>query len=250
MVSIGQRIVRRIKRILDIDERHRFYLVKAPPLPDRHFVGPNGHQLYASAFNPEWFLELGIVPSTIVDVGSFDGGDALRFQQSAPAAKVITIEADPDRAIKVREALAGTPVEVVECAVLDQQRPVEFFRTLIDGVPSSQGSLYKFDDRSKISLSHIEQAELPLHVPGQTLEKLLAGRGIETVSLLHMDIQGAEYDALKGLGRFLPEMIYLEVNAHYKGIKGASVIHRLLGSMGYVLAADFVSDRLYVHRAH
>lgn len=245
MVTFAQRVVRRIKKILDLEERHRFYLVKAAPLPDRTFFGPNGHELYASAFNPEWFAELGVVPSTIVDVGSFDGGDALRLQNALPMAKVITIEADPDRANLVREALHGTSIEVIECAVLEKDRDAKFFRTAIDGVASSQGSLYKFDDTSKVELAHIEQQETPLIVRGRTIAGLLRERGIEAVSLLHMDIQGAEYDALKGLGAARPRLIYLEVDAHYHGIKGSGDIDAMLRGWGYKLAADFVSDRLY-----
>ncbi|MBE7734534.1 FkbM family methyltransferase [Devosia faecipullorum] len=248
MVSLGRRVIGRLRRILSIDGHHRLYLVNSAPLPERYFTGPNGQELYSSAFNPAWFSELGVVASTIVDIGSFDGGDAQRFRNAFPTARVITVEADPGRAKLVREALAGTAVEVLECAIHAKDENAQLYRTEIDGIPSSQGSLYQFDERSKVDLSYIKQAETPLTVIGRSLESVATELGIGSISLLHMDIQGAEYEALLGLGELRPTLIYLEVDAPYVGIRNAKDLHYLLKSMGYELAADFVSDRLYALR--
>lgn len=245
MVTLAQRIVRRLKHTFLPEKQPKLFLVQSQRLLDGWFTGPNGDRLYSSSFNPAWFAELGIEPSVIVDVGSFDGGDALRLHQAFPSARVVTIEADPARAALVRKALAGTFIEVIECAVLEEDKTVEFYPTTIDGQPSSQGSLFRFTRKSAKELDYISQAAEPMHVAGRSLASLLTERRIADVSLLHMDIQGAEYGALVGLGSFRPRMIYLEVGAHYEGIKGPRDVHRKLTEMGYRLAADFITDRLY-----
>lgn len=248
MVTFAQRVLRRLKHTFRPEPKHRLILVQSGILPDGYFVGPNGQELYGSSFNPEWFGQLNVIPTVIVDVGSYDGGDAERFRRHCPEATIITIEADPDRADLVREALSGTSIEVVECAILDEERIAEFYRTSIEGVPSSQGSLFRFDQKSQQTLTHIRQSDAPLAVAGRTLSSLMAERQIASISLLHMDIQGGEYGALAGLGSLRPELIYLEVDAHYSGIRGSRHVHSKLDEMGYILAADFVSDRLYVRK--
>lgn len=247
-ISFFKRVARRIMKALDLEARHRFYLVRSPPLPDNFISGPGGHKLYTSAFNPAWFKELGIEPKVIVDIGSYDGGDAYRLQLTAPFSRVLTIEADPYRAQCVRDALSQTEIEVLECAICDEDREVALYRTEIDGIPSSQGSLFQFDEQLKEEFDHISQHKTPTIVTGRSLSSVLKERAMDKVSLLHMDIQGAEYEALQGLKSLRPEIVYLEVNAQYKKARGAGEVHKLMTTMGYNLAGDFITDRLYVHQ--
>src|SRR5688572_23783886 len=61
-------------------------LVK-PPEPDGHYEA-GGERFYRSSFNTAWLAELAVAPQAIVDVGSYDAGDAVRFKLTFPHARV------------------------------------------------------------------------------------------------------------------------------------------------------------------
>jgi FkbM family methyltransferase len=68
-------------------------------------------------------------------------------------------------------------------------------------------------------------------------------------NFLNLDIQGAEYQALKSLGNRLDEFdyIYLEVNGGqvYKGIKQVEDIDRFLGEEGFSRVATFWTEAFW-----
>lgn len=221
------------------------YLVRSKPSPESFFSAPNGAEVYGSSFNLSWFDELGVSPHVIVDVGSYDGGDCLRFKAAFPEAQIITIEADPFRAELVRANLASTDIEVLETAILDREGPVDWFPALINGKPEASGSIFLMTEREAAKRSHIEQPSQPGTVSGTRLSTIIRQRDVKHIDLLHMDIQGAEYAALLGLEQHRPSIIYIEVGAAYKGAPPPSKVHALLRDMGYTLAADLGTDRLY-----
>src|SRR5688500_14073198 len=57
----------------------------------------NGRKLSHSAFNTKWFNELNISRKIIVDICSYDCGDAIRHSQVFPDARVYSFEGCPGR---------------------------------------------------------------------------------------------------------------------------------------------------------
>jgi FkbM family methyltransferase len=224
--------------------------VRSYSAPDGYDEAPNGARVYRSHFNPKWIGELGLPsPEVVIDAGCFDGGDTLHFLKAFPGARVISLEADPDRAEIVRANLAGTRAEIIECAVQDRDGDIDWFPALVNGKPKASGSIYRMTDRELAKHPEMQQAAEPSRkVAARSLSSLLTERGIARVDVLHMDIQGAEYAALEGLAAYRPALVFLEVDADYVGAPTRSKVHRLLRSMGYSLAAKFSKDRLYVHR--
>jgi FkbM family methyltransferase len=224
--------------------------VRSSSAPDGYDTAPSGARVYRSHFNPDWVAEMGLpAPKIVIDAGCFDGGDTLHFMRAFPGGRVISLEADPHRAEIVRANLSGTPAEIIECAVQDRDGEINWFPALVDGAPKASGSIYRMTDRELAAHPEIRQdAEPSRKVAARSLSSLLTERGIAHVDILHMDIQGAEYSALKGLGAFRPAVVFLEVDAAYIGAPTRDEVHRLLRSMGYSLAAKFSKDRLYVHR--
>ena len=54
----------------------------------------DGVKLYKSDFNTEWVDKyLKTEPKTIIEFGSYDGGDAVYYKQTYPNARVIALEA-------------------------------------------------------------------------------------------------------------------------------------------------------------
>ena len=101
--------------------------ITAPPLREGKYdteIEGVPINLSHSGFNTKWLKQLHIDPKVILELGSFDGGDALRFVRAFPRANVVTVEASPDRIGVVRKNLAHTHAEVVHNAVCKIDGPV------------------------------------------------------------------------------------------------------------------------------
>ena len=222
--------------------------------PDGFFSPAPGIRLYRSAFNIAWFAEFGIEPRVILDIGSYDGGDGVRFMQAFPPSRVISFEADPD-CFKIVEQSARFGVEPVQCAVSDVDGQSSWFQAkdhLHGGSEyGSQGSLYLQNDALNKKFLFVEQSKDPIIVTTTRLDTFCRKHGIRVIDLAHIDVQGAEHDVIMGLGTLRPKLLYVEVEqddrAGWIGAKGTERVHQLLLELGYTLAGDFVTDRLYVH---
>ena len=232
--------------------RRWFSRVRAPALQEtlqEQEIDGITRQLASSRFNTAWLAEYGIQPSMIIDAGSYDGGDALRFATAFPQSRVIAIEADADRFTIIRSTLRTTRIELHNIAVNDRDGPIDWYPAQIDGQPSAQGSIYRQSDALDQAFPFVRQSRHPTTVSGHRLDSLCRELAIEHVDLLHMDIQGAEYVALAGLGSMRPKMIFLETQNDRKswiGSASSAMNHKLLRQMGYRMVADLRSDRLYV----
>ncbi|MFN3643864.1 MAG: FkbM family methyltransferase [Gemmobacter sp.] len=224
--------------------------LRAPPLDERMVTmdTPQGpRSLVRSAFNPAWLAEAGIAPGVIVDLGAFDGGDALRLARAFPAARVVTVEADPTRHALVAAMLEGTGVAVVHAAACETDGPVPWYPAAVGGVVDSQGSLYRRSARAQRMHGFVQQAATPVAVPGLRFDTLMARFGIGRVDLLHMDIEGAEGAVIRSLGPHRPAMIFTEARSGYfENGQSAGDTHRALRMLGYARAMRLGVDSLYL----
>ena len=74
-------------------------------------IGDSTTKLSHSGFNVKWLVQLGIKPEVILELGSYDGGDARCFYKGFPNSHIITVEADSDRAQIVQNNLTDTKPE-------------------------------------------------------------------------------------------------------------------------------------------
>ena len=200
-------------------------------------------RLSHSGFNIKWLEQLNIVPKVVLELGSFDGGDALRFARAFPNARIVAVEADPVRVEVVIKNIAHTHAEVVNNAVCLKDGPIDWYTSKIDGKVDGQGSLYQHSDEYKEKFPHIIQNDKCVRVNGLSFENLCDANN------MHMDIEGAEYDALLSMGRHRPKLIFMEMLPNYfEKVKGGKVIEKLLESFGYTLVARLSQDRLYIHK--
>jgi FkbM family methyltransferase len=231
-------------------------LLKNPAEPDGEFVvsmpgTPKERRLYRSGFSMTWIEELKIDPTVIFDVGSYDGGDSIRFKQRFPRARVIAFEADPDRSRAVGYNVTQFGIEVVNRAVCDRDGPVTWYQSRDDrfiGEVGSQGSIYRHRPEYERRYSFVRQVASPLMVAGTRVDSFCRGADITDIDIAQIDVEGAEYDVIVGFGAILPKLIYIESApvAGWLGARQVRDVHRLLTCVGYVLAADFSNDRLYV----
>jgi 2-O-methyltransferase len=203
-------------------------------------------QLTHSSFNTSWLEDLGLNPHVIFDLGSFDGGDGLRFQQAFPSCRVISVEADPDRFKIVCQHLKSSNINIVHSAVCDTDGEIDWFSAKIEGGTHGQGSLFKQSKVYKRRYKFVKQSERPIKVPCVRIDTLCQRFDIKKIDLVHMDIEGAELLALKGLGVFRPTYIYLEMRDKlFVGGPASQETKQLLESMNYSQVLNLGPDKLY-----
>lgn len=202
--------------------------------------------LYHSAFNLDWFAELGIAPRTIMDLGSYDGGDAYRFKHTFPDARVVTVEADPDRHALVADNLKGQDIELLNVAANNRDGDIDWFPATLGGETDAQGSIFQHTDVYRDKFPMVEQAKDPSKVTGRRFDTMTRELGIDAVDLLHMDIEGAEHTVLMTLGDIRPRLIYLEWReGMFNGEACGPATEALLARHGYKLILRKSADRLY-----
>jgi len=226
--------------------------ITATPLREgEYYTHINGQEvkLSHSGFNTKWLKQLGIDPKVIVELGSFDGGDALRFARAFPNTRIITVEADPVRVNVVRNNLASTHVQVVNNAVCLENGPVPWFTSKIDGAVDGQGSLYQHSQMYKDKFPQVEQNASAVSVDGLRFDNLCDQNGVSNIDFMHMDIEGAEFGALSSMGGLRPKLIFMEMLPNYfENVRGSEDIETLLADYGYTLVARLSQDRLYIHK--
>jgi FkbM family methyltransferase len=206
-------------------------------------------RLSHSGFNTKWFSQLNIEPKVVLELGSFDGGDALRFARAFPNTRIVTVEADPVRVEVVIKNLAHTHAEVVNNAVCLKDGPIDWYTSKIDGKVDGQGSLYQHSDEYKEKFPHIEQTTESVTVDGLRFDRLCELNNIDEIDFMHMDIEGAEFDALSSMGNIRPKLIFMEMLPNYfEKVEVGKAIEKLLASFGYTLVARLSQDRLYIHK--
>ena len=209
-------------------------------------------RLYQSRFNMSWIDELRICPRVILDIGSYDGGDSIRFKSRFPDARIIAFEADPERHVLVAANVAPLGIAAVNAAVCDRDGPVVWYQAFDarfdDGKAGSQGSMYRHSAECKQRYDFVRQSETPITVAGVRIDSFCRQAGIDQVDVAHIDVEGAEYDVVAGLGDVLPKLLYVEAAPFdaWVGAKRPGELHRRLSSSGYLLAADLLGDRLYL----
>jgi len=86
-------------------------------------------------------------------------------------------------------------------------------------------------------------------VNGLSFENLCDANNISNIDFMHMDIEGAEYDALLSMGSHRPKLIFMEMLPNYfENVEGGKAIEMLLASYSYTLVARLSQDRLYIHK--
>jgi FkbM family methyltransferase len=140
--------------------------------------------LHEIAMEDEYRAADQVEARTIVDLGAHIGLATLRLLAANPAARVVAVEADPVLAKRLRANVSGLPVTVVHAAVSAHAGERAFFRT----------------DRSSWtnSLEQVLPCQERITVPSITLEGLGAALGLEQIDLLKIDIEGAEWEVLRG----------------------------------------------------
>ena len=204
-----------------------------------------GHQLHRSIFNTAWLKD----PQVIIDVGAWDFGDSIRLKKAFPKAKVIACETLPDNYYKFAPFAIQNNVDAINCAVTNKNGPVAFYEGKHVHGDNAQSSLLEPSDAYKAIygniVSHTKSSSTAV---GLTLDSIADISGVKSIDLLHVDVEGAEYQVFEGMEKIKPKMIFAEflIDGGWNGQKSFDETYSLLFSMGYKLAASLGHDRLFI----
>lgn len=130
---------------------------------------------------------------TVIDVGAAWGFNTVGFSQKVGnKGRVVAIEPDKDSLVILRkniEANRCRNVTVVEKGLWSKKTKMKFWLNEYPGTSSLVTQREEFIETTEIEVD--------------TLDNILEELGIGKVALIKMDIEGAEIEALKGMGRVL-----------------------------------------------
>ena len=210
-----------------------------------------------SAFKFEWVAQyLHREPTVIIDAGCYDGTDAIAFKEEWPAAEVHAFEACPDNFARMQMLglAAASGVNTYHAAVCDHEDGCEFnSNTDTNQVAhfGQSGSILAPTPKLIATWPSIA-FKAPRRVPSVRLDLFCQREQIDVIDVLHMDVQGAEYFVLLGLGAMRPAMIYLETNetadeGRYVNAVPKDDIKAWFLKNGYSRKWEGEFDALYVH---
>lgn len=204
-------------------------------------------------------------PAVIFDIGACEGEDSIRYSNLFETAKVYSFEPLPDNYKKCVENIskfASDRINVFQIALSSSNGFATFYVSSgnPEGVNQSDwnygnksSSLYPPD----FSYNKLEwlKFEKEIEVEIQTLSSFCEKQSIAQIDFIHMDVQGAELDVLKGAGDKLKSIkaIWLEVEnvSMYKGQPLKKDVEIFMKRANFIKVIDTAfgesGDQLYVN---
>lgn len=215
-------------------------------------------QLGHSGFNLNWIQEFIGTPKTIIEFGSFDGGDGLRYKLAYPNCDIYSIEADPQLYEKIKK-FEKYGLKVFNYAICDKNGEIDFnrcrFKWFFDGYNiddiSGSGSILKQSQYNKEVIIHQYYETQPITVPASTIGTFCNNNNIKEIDLMHIDVEGALKEVLNGFDKIRPKVLFMELDGAIKYYEGASefdIINYKLENMEYELIYRGIVDSLYVKK--
>jgi FkbM family methyltransferase len=201
----------------------------------RGVPGVNTRDLFA---DQAAFLQ-GASPLTIFDIGAHEGQTYYTYRSLFPDAKIYSFEPSPSLFVALKLAQGkDRNAEAHQLAVSDTQGTQVFHLNQSSGTNSLLQAGEKVAEYYGPGLFE-QKSELAVETT--TIDQFMSKHSIEDLSILKLDIQGAELMALKGASEHLQRkaiaLIFLEVEFVYL-YKDQALFHQVCGfleEMGYVL---------------
>ena len=160
----------------------------------------------------------------IVEVGSNNGGDAIRYLHYFPKCLLHTFECDKRALTVFKNNVNNDRCQLYEYAVSDINGELTFNQIKIkndsDKVPEKHNWMSKEDydmylgsansTTSSVKLRDNEEL-IKVNVPCITLDKWDDSQSIDMVDLLEIDVQGGERKVLLGASKFLNKVKFIKI---------------------------------------
>jgi len=223
-----------------------------------HFL-PN-NRIVISGFNNPWnnrdlwhsFLDINLIkkicgetPINIIEFGSYDGADGIRYKYHFPNTNVYSIEPSPPCYNNIKP-LEEYGLKVFNYAISNKNGEIDFYQTF-----DTNNNNYAPCGAVDIQFCSTEQGKgIPLKiidsikVPSITIEQFCIDQNIKILDLIHIDVEGHAPQVLEGFGNIRPKMIYIEVKSDTHN--HTDVINKLLLKLNYTKIRIQGSDEIWV----
>jgi FkbM family methyltransferase len=194
-------------------------------LASEYLFAPDMH------FGLHAFAKRGFTPTTVLDIGAFEGNWTKMAMEIWPAARFALIEANPQKAAALRHDAELKDVVVIE--------------SLLGAAEAPDVTFYLMESGSSVLEERSGVERKPVKLKQRTLD--LVTQDLAGADLIKIDVQGYELEVLRGgketlakAQAVLIELSLIEVNA------GAPLLDEALS---FMRAAGFVAyDILEIHR--
>jgi FkbM family methyltransferase len=205
----------------------------------------------------------GVNVSSVLDLGSLNLEQSIEFSKSFPNAQIHAFECNPNNAALCRSKLASHPkISLYETCVFDYDgmitfHPINTEKTVTTHADGNPGASSVFVANG--SYDHIEKyVQDEITVKCTRIDTWAKERSIETIDVVWADLQGAEFQAFKGMGEILKSVkvihTELEMNPMYSGQSLFKDVDPFLAQNGFIrvfgnTSVPYGTDFIYVNRS-
>jgi FkbM family methyltransferase len=179
----------------------------------------------------------------IFDVGSRDCAQAIEFYHQFPNAKIYAFECNPNtlEICKKNIQMYKDRITLIEGAVCDYDGTIKFYpinqeKTITTWQDGNPGASSVFKSNGKYTVETYVQDEITTNC--HRLDSVMKKHGIPKVDIIWMDLQGAEFLALKGLGSYIDTVKYMHTEISHKEMYSGQVMFKELND--YIISKNFV----------
>lgn len=175
----------------------------------------NNRELWCSNLDINFIKRvLGNNINTIIEFGSYDGGDGIKYKYNFPLANVYSIEPSPSCYEKIKP-LEKYGLRVFNYAISDSDLIMDFYQTYDHNAKNFApcGSLNKL--YCSVCQGNQRPLEIfePIKVNARKLKTFCDEQNIPNIDLLHIDVEGHAREVIIGMENLKPRMIYIEVKS-------------------------------------
>jgi len=206
-----------------------------------------------SGINYEWVKTvIDKEAPTIFDIGAYDFHDSTNIRRFFPNANIYAFEAYAYNCEKFGKIASNHNINVFNLAISDKVGKTKFYNSVtMNGTNwTCSGSILQPTKEEGVTIHPgLKYNREGIDVDTVTIEYFCEENNITSVDFIHMDIQGAEYYAIKGMGKKIkPKIIYCETFEYdsYENSLSRDDLDNLMFSLGYSIKERFTYDTLYI----
>lgn len=186
---------------------------------------------------------------SVIEVGSRDALDALEMSRYFQC-PVYAFECNPTAIDICRKNIGNNPnVILIPFGVMDKSGRMPFYHCpQSDYLGASSFFRFNPDGPLKQSLIHRWIWQDEIQVETIRLDEFFEREGLQGVDLLCLDVQGAAYQVIRSLGKYLPSVKYIiteleQDHVIYKGEVLFEEVDRYLEEQGFSRVSESLKDK-------